>query len=157
MMLLKSRHFSDYRKGFRVAARALMVMAIASSFACEAPGVGDPCSPERIPPEGFVNGEVTLETSSVQCRTRVCMVYQLDGIPTFEGPDGPSCDATVQKCASAADTEQRVYCTCRCDAPASANAALCECPENFTCQEVIAIGEAGIGVQGSYCVRSSTI
>jgi hypothetical protein len=120
---------------------------------CQAPGVGDPCTPESVPEGGFVSTEAYLETSSVQCRTRVCMVYKLSGIPNTA--DDP-CPAD-QPCASPPDTEARVYCTCRCDAPADSTASLCECPDDYTCEPVIESAMAGPGVQGSYCVRTSTI
>jgi hypothetical protein len=128
---------------------------------CEAPGVGDPCTPEQIPAGGFVASEAYLETSSVQCRTRVCMVYRLAGIPQFQLPDGSfSCDVAGPdgaSCATQEDTEARVYCTCRCDAPQGASATLCDCPEDtHSCVEVIDNEKAGLGVRGSYCVRNGT-
>ena len=55
-----------------LAGAALLVLA-----ACDPPGVGDPCTPEVRPPEGqaWAYGEVSVETRSLQCRTRTCMVY----------------------------------------------------------------------------------
>ncbi len=125
---------------------------------CTAPGVGDPCIPESIPEGGFVGSEAYLETSSVQCRTRVCMVYRLDGVPF----GAPGCETAEQvtmndMCAPIPDSGDRVYCTCRCDAPPESTATLCECPEEFLCTEVIDQPGAGLGIRGSYCVRASTV
>lgn len=102
---------------------------------------------------GFVNTEAYLETSSVQCRTRVCMVYQLAGLPAREAGD---CDPGTQNCASIQETIDRVYCTCRCDAPSGSTATLCDCPDDFTCREVVVLEGAGDGIRGSYCVRNGT-
>jgi hypothetical protein len=56
-----------------------------ASLACEPAGVGDPCTPEVRPTcvgEGdarqcdpWAYGEVSVETRSLQCKTRTCMVY----------------------------------------------------------------------------------
>ncbi len=117
---------------------------------CEAPGVGDPCEPEQVPTTGFVATEAYLETSSVQCRTRVCMVYKLEGDPR------DSCQAGgMQVCSSDEEVAQRVYCTCRCRAPSSSTAPTCECPDGFSCVDLLELG--GDGIRGGYCVKSSTV
>ena len=123
-------------------------------FGCEAPGVGDPCEPESIPEMGFVASEAYLETSSVQCRTRVCMVYQLPGYPNRDGTCDPA--RVGGPCATPGETEERVYCTCRCDAPAG-DATTCECPDGYDCVEVLDSEFAGPGIRGSYCVKSNTV
>ncbi len=129
---------------------AAAALVMASTLGCEAPGVGDPCNPESIPEGGFVRTEAYLETSSVQCRTRVCMVYKLPGYPADSCPAGAVC-------ASPEETEDRIYCTCRCKAPAGSTASTCECPENYDCVEVLDSEFAGDGIRGSYCVKSSTV
>ena len=57
---------------------------VGTTVACEPPGVGDPCTPEVRPPpdpdrpgydQPWAYGEVSVETRSLQCRTRTCMVY----------------------------------------------------------------------------------
>jgi len=55
-------------------AGAVLLLALS---ACEPPGVGDQCTPEVRPPAGqaWSYGEVSVETRSLQCRTRTCMVY----------------------------------------------------------------------------------
>lgn len=133
--------------------RALPVVALVLSVGCTSTGVGDPCTPEAIPSNGFQRREVYLETNSVQCRTRVCMVYGLQGNP--EHVDGqPPCNSATPPtdCVTQAAVDNRVYCTCRCDAPAGSNTPTCQCPGGYECREVQTIG--GPGIVGSYCVKS---
>ena len=111
---------------------ALTLLAIAAVGCQPGTGVGDPCDPESVPMGGFDPQEVYLETNSVQCRTRVCMVYELDGLPDSD-----------------ADLE-RVYCTCRCDAPAGSDTPTCNCPSGFVCETILEQG--GTGIRGGYCV-----
>lgn len=137
----------------------LLTLSFAAlSLGCEAPGVGDPCDPENVPVGGFQSSESYLETSSVQCRTRVCMVYELQGDTRCES--GESCDNPIdpnENCDPIADNckAQRVYCTCRCAAPAGSTTSTCECPDGYTCEEILELG--GDGIRGSYCVKSATI
>ena len=56
--------------------------------ACADTGVGDSCVPEQVPAGGFLASETYLETSSVQCATRVCLVRELDGDPNNLQEDG---------------------------------------------------------------------
>ncbi|HET6337674.1 MAG TPA: hypothetical protein VFG30_30820 [Polyangiales bacterium] len=132
---------------------------------CSTPAVGAPCLPEQVPGDGFDQSEAYIETSSVQCETRVCMVYQLAGAPpgtagckpqgecrTCTGND-PKCVA-IPCCAAQEDIEKRVYCTCRCDVDVG-KFAECSCPSGFTCAQVLEQGNAG--VRGKYCVRDGTV
>jgi hypothetical protein len=135
-------------------------MAAVFMMACSSSGVGDPCTPEQIPEGGFDINESYLETSSVQCRTRVCMVRHFEGDPTkvyYPDPDDPrsTCTAADEGCNRAAQVEQAVFCTCRCDAPAGSNTPTCECPSGFVCEDVLQGG--GVGIQGGYCVRSGAL
>jgi hypothetical protein len=55
-------------------------------------------------------------------------------------------------------TEDAVYCSCRCDGPEK-NARYCECPEGFQCERLvddlkITSGQAQLA--GSYCIRSGS-
>jgi len=118
---------------------------------CEAPGVGAPCVPESVPEGGFDEQERYLETSSVQCRTRVCLVYELAGDPRELCEDA---NANPETCVGLEERDERVFCTCRCDAP-TGNARECECPDGFSCQEILDIGSDGI--RGGYCVRKSLL
>lgn len=140
-----------FRNSSRLAALALIG---AIQVGCPAPPVGDPCVPEQIPAGGFDRNEAYIETSSVQCETRVCMVYKLSGDPDcIKNPaKGPAC-TDPEKMITQADVDRRIYCTCRCDAANDAFAT-CECPDGFACTEVLDLG--GPGVQGSYCVKKGT-
>ena len=99
--------------------------------------VGDPCLPEKTPPDGFADTEAYLETGSGQCESRVCGVFFYSGNPLSDSADPDLVD-------------DRIYCTCRCKAPDD-DFATCQCPDDFECREVLDIG--GPGVRGSYCVR----
>jgi hypothetical protein len=116
---------------------------------CGTPAVGAPCLPEQIPDNGFDPREAYIETSSVQCETRVCMVYKLNGDPQ------DNCMASATKtCPTPAEVERSIYCTCRCDS-GSTGFAECECPDGFSCVEVL--NKGGPGVRGHYCVRSNSV
>lgn len=143
----------------RLDVSALLLMAAGALVSgCASPEVGAPCMPEQIPDNGFNKNEAYVETSSVQCETRVCLVYQLDGDPDEFchevrcAVDDVNC--VPHTCATRADIESRVYCSCRCKSP-SADFAQCDCPTGYKCEEILKGG--GPGVQGSYCVNASTL
>jgi hypothetical protein len=123
---------------------------------CQARGIGDPCIPEAIPTGGFDDREIYVETSSVQCRTRTCMVFRLDGDPSrVAGED--SCPPGTEDCVdrnlpvSALNSAERVFCSCRCSAAGGdVNTPLCACTDGFHCVDVLTAG--GVGVRGGYCV-----
>jgi len=141
-----------------------ILAALSLLSACEAPGVGDPCVPGEIPDDGFDGAEAYVQPRSAECRTGVCLVYQLSGIP-FGAPGCETLDdvAANPACASRDETDARVYCTCRCDAPPGTTTSLCDCPggdgpddpAGFSCVEVVDAPGAGAGVAGDYCVRNS--
>lgn len=152
-----------------ISARSLPLFALTvflfamTGSGCATPAVGDPCLPEQVPETGFDDSEAYVESSSVQCQTRVCIVYHLGGDPR----DGctPSGDSTcvstesmqcppVITCASPEQIEERVYCTCRCDS-GNTGFAECECPDGFSCVDVLEQG--GPGVRGGYCVRNTSV
>jgi len=134
-----------------------LFLSLIALTGCEAPGVGDPCVPEAIPEGGGFNElEVYLETSSVQCRTRVCMVYQFQGDPSESFEDCEARGGT--NCAENRPQEvidESVFCTCRC-ATTTEGASTCECPEGFSCTPILD-EEAGPGIAGSYCVRDEAL
>ena len=108
---------------------AIAILAVATG--CTPEGVGDPCEPEACPPVytdtdppvlvegecGWGSGEVYLESFSLQCRSRVCMVFRAE-----EGLWGP-------------------YCTRRC----GPGAAIRDCGANYKCAEVINEEPVGAG------------
>lgn len=56
----------------------------------------------------------------------------------------------------ARQTEQAVYCSCRCDGE-DPNARYCECPEGFQCTHLVDdVIEGGGQLPGSYCIRSGS-
>jgi hypothetical protein len=120
---------------------------------CSSSGVGDPCVPEAVPEGGFRPDETYLETSSVQCATRICLVRGLDGDPNKVFGETAVCDQEEPdpSCVTAAEVERDVYCSCRCAAPAGSGVPTCGCPSGFLCEEVLETG--GDGLRGSYCVR----
>ena len=139
---------SPFRAGL-----ALLLLGLASvAVGCTGSGIGDPCVPESVPANGFDNREVYLETGSVQCRTRVCMVYRLQGDPR-QVRDTDSCSDGSDTCVSQEALDQQVFCSCRCDVPAGdqANTPLCDCGDGFDCVEDV-VTTGGVGVRGAYCV-----
>lgn len=151
--------------------------------ACSGSPVGDPCVPENIPPNpadpvthvaynGFKSTERYLETSSVQCRTRVCIVnnLQAEGGGGYPADPSLSCETLTAmgvaplppNCTHDADPNQpildqpstrdySVFCTCRCNGPAGGS--YCQCPGGFVCTPVLESG--GAGIVGSYCLRGT--
>ncbi len=104
---------------------AISLLCLAG-LGCSTSAVGDPCVPEKVTGGSFLASETYLELSSVQCATRVCLVPE-------------------------SEVERKVYCSCRCGAPAGSGVPTCGCPGGFVCEEVLETG--GDGVRGSYCVR----
>jgi hypothetical protein len=155
--------------GMRTSALVVVVLVTLGCplSGCAPVGQGDPCVPESIPANGFVTDEVYVETSSVQCRTRVCMVYHLTGNPECAFDD-PRCNqapgannpcvfgtgADNMLCVEPDDptmiqrgihSPDRVFCTCRCSASGNASLPLCQCTDGFRC---VPDTEPG----GGYCV-----
>lgn len=132
-------------------AMASAVLVGALMTGCAASGVGDPCVPEAIPQAGFTDRESYVETSSVQCRTRVCLVYRLAGHPErIVGT--PTCGTGATNCVDEGTRDDRVFCSCRCSsAGGDSNLPLCTCNEGFHCVDLLTQG--GAGVRGGYCIR----
>lgn len=142
-------------------------LSLAVLGGCAANGQGDPCTPEAIPANGFLKEEVYVETSAVQCRTRVCMVYHLKGNPECTELLDHDCDASrstdpANACFSGGHTlciqsdspemvqqddnsPDRVFCTCRCSATGNSSLPLCQCTDGFRC-----VPDSDPG--GGYCV-----
>ena len=128
----------------------------------EAHAVGAPCLPEQVPEAGFDDREAYLETSSLDCETRVCLVFHLSGDPreSCQPVDASGCDPDLEPecappvlCADPSEVTDRVYCSCRCDA-GDTGFAECDCPSGFSCIDVLEVG--GPSVRGGYCVRDGT-
>lgn len=113
-------------------------------------GVGATCVPEVVPEGGFSASETYLETSSVQCRTRVCMVHLFEGDPRMSREDCLGAPSECDTLPTDTEIEQSVYCTCRCAAP-NPDVPVCDCGSGFRCEGVLDLG--GDGIRGSYCVR----
>ncbi len=114
---------------------------------CATEVVGDPCAPGRPMNQPcspgrdggsagcFLGTEIYIETQSLECRSRICLVYRYPEETDRTGAERP----------------KHVYCTCRCDAPADSNTPTCNCPSGFECETILEQG--GSGIQGGYCVR----
>jgi len=133
---------------------AIALLGLAGT-GCSSSAVGDPCVPEAVPEGGFLPTETYLETSSVQCATRLCLVRELEGDPSNLQED--DCPGGPETCVTATEVEQSVYCSCRCGSPPGSNSTgdTCSCPGGFVCEEVLETG--GPGIIGSYCVRDPLI
>jgi hypothetical protein len=131
------------------------------AIACTDVGVGDPCTPETIPSKivmgtvvtGFESTESYIESNSVQCRSRVCIVHHLDN--GTDSPADPRYDcanpmhAAKPNCVRADQLERSVHCSCKCGGPETVEH--CQCPSGFICREVLTLG--GDGIRGNYCVK----
>jgi hypothetical protein len=134
----------------------LSVLLGLAAVACSDEGVGDPCTPEAIPVKngmaGFERTESYIEASSVQCRSRLCIVNKLDNGTNGMIPADPTkiCEVSpTPGCITQKQLEDSVHCTCKCGGPKTAEQ--CDCPDPFFCKEVLTLG--GDGIKGSYCVR----
>ena len=133
------------------------------AIGCSDEGVGDPCIPEAIPCDssgkncGYKASEAYLEASSVQCRSRLCLVYKLDNESNNLIPSDPrelcSRNDNAPGCLTEDQLNRSIYCTCRCGG--GNGTANCKCPSGFSCETILTQG--GPGIVGDYCVRSSTV
>jgi hypothetical protein len=155
----------------------LLASAVLGSFAlllpaCEADGVGDPCIPEeeyRPDFSGFAVSEVSTESRSFQCQSRLCLVNHFQGrasCPYGQSSEQASGEAACHLPGSSdavsapvrpqlleRRVEQAVYCSCRCAGP-DPSARYCECPSGFSCSPVVPSFDLGQDqLPGSYCIR----
>jgi hypothetical protein len=123
--------------------------------AAEESRVGDACLPDIVPEGGFDDREAYVSTPSGYCGGGPCLVFHLRGDPS-EGciPREPDPNGSDQAtfCATPLEVADRVYCSCRCDAPEGF--AECDCADGFTCVDVLDQGDEA--VVGGYCVRNGT-
>jgi hypothetical protein len=131
-----------------------VVLAGALALGCTGSNVGDPCIPDNVPSDGFQASESYIETQSVQCRTRVCLVYNFRGDPN-DTPDTTGCTPGSGTCVTENQVADGIYCSCRCAIPddVSSSTPTCDCPSDFECRELVDVEGAGPGARGSYCVR----
>jgi hypothetical protein len=122
-----------------------------SDSARHASSVGDSCSFETVPAGGFDDRETYLETGAPECATGACLVFHLLGDPSA---DCKTSAASTVQCATKAEVDNRIYCSCRCDAPTGDPGGLCACPNDFSCVPIFDSGPPGF--RGSYCVRNKT-
>jgi hypothetical protein len=125
-------------------------------------------------------GEVNIESRSLQCATRLCLVNHFQGRTTCpygqteetitgNGPEEQRCHVPgavdtasrvtvpVQKQLLERRADDAVYCSCRC-AGADPGARYCQCPSGFACIDLWALAES-LGskeLAGSYCIKSGT-
>jgi hypothetical protein len=106
--------------------------------------VGTPCMPDAVPSGGFSDAESYLLRDAASCESGACLVHGLEGDPRA------SCDGAITRCATEAEVEEHVYCSCRCDS-ADTGQPTCACPEGFSCEVEFTFG--GSGLRGSYCAK----
>lgn len=138
---------------------------------CPAEGIGDECVPEdEYSPtfSAFALGEVSTESRSFQCQSRLCLVNHFQGrvsCPYGQVAAGGGCKlpgsgetlgVSVAPQLLERRAEDAVYCSCRCAGPDPA-ARYCDCPSGFSCTEVVPELVAGRAqLPGSYCIRAGT-
>ncbi len=106
-----------------------------------------------MPATGFDDQEVYLGTADSECGGGVCLAYHLRGDPSPSCvPSAGATPGDTHLCASPTDVQERMYCSCRCNAPDGY--AECGCPDGFTC--VDGLDQGSPELQGGYCVRNGT-
>ncbi len=149
-------------------------VGVGSLAGCTPGGVGDPCVPEEeylSKFSGFSLDEVSTESRSFQCATRVCLVNHFRGrvscpygqVENDASATGCTIPGATTRVEAAVDpqllkrrADDHVYCSCRCDGPET-NARYCECPSGFSCTEVVpTISKGKDQLVGSYCIKEGT-
>lgn len=133
-------------------------VAALGAIGCADEGVGDPCIPETVPCNangeqcGYKASEAYIEATSVQCKSRLCIVYKLDNKTLGIIPSDPRtlCTGKNDKngCVDNEALAKSVYCTRRCVDDA-------DCPDEYKCEPILNLG--GPGIRGSYCVKAQAI
>lgn len=140
---------------------------------CDSSHVGDPCLPEEEYGQdfgGFSVDETSVETRSLQCASRICLVNHFQGRASCpygqSGPGGserclvPGTDVGIDVPVKAWNVtrppDAAVYCSCRCDGP-DPGADYCTCPSGFACAKLIDELDLGANeLSGSYCIKDGT-
>ena len=139
------------------------------SQGCNRGGVGDPCIPEQefdTQFSGFDPGEVSVESHSFQCATRLCLVNHFRGRVTCpygqncETPNDNAVGVPVQPQCTDRAANDVVYCSCRCanaDGRTDDGANYCPCPDGFQCSQLVQpIPSHDQGLAGAYCIKKGT-
>ena len=149
-----------------------LAACLLSTFSgCPAQGVGDPCIPEdEYSPtfSGFSVSEVSTESRSFQCQSRLCLVNHFQGrvsCPYGQAEGARECkvegsDESVVVPVKPQLLERRddsaVYCSCRCAGP-DPGARYCECPSGFSCSDIVPeLGRGRAQLPGRYCIRAGS-
>jgi hypothetical protein len=160
-----------------------------SGTGCKQTGVGDPCVPEQeYDPtfNGFDPKEVSVESKSFQCQTRLCLVNHFqgrvscpygqdsNGTPTLPAKNGcvvpgtttpitgePNGTKAVPSQCIDRNTDKAVYCSCRCadvnGKQPSSEGVFCSCPDGYACVQLVgSIGANDTGLTGGYCIKDGT-
>ena len=158
---------------------AAAALTLAVFPGCGSTGIGDPCTPEQeynTDFNGFDYKQVSVESKSFQCQTRLCLVNHFQGrVSCAYGQDAtgaalsgtaackvPGTDsnvlgnpsdkntlAAVQPQCTDRTSDKAVYCSCRCqnvDGKTDDGAVYCACPDGFKCTQLVA--STGIGNEG---------
>jgi hypothetical protein len=95
------------------AAAAAIAVTIVSGTGCNATGVGDPCTPEQEYLTDFLEfnvNEVSTESKSFQCQTRLCLVNHFQGRVTC--PYGQDMNgAPISPATSCCNAQNSLTCT----------------------------------------------
>ncbi len=86
---------------------ATVAVCVLTGTGCQSTGVGDPCTPEQeYDPSflGFDSTEVSVESKSFQCQTRLCLVNHFQG--RVSCPYGQQSDGTPTPPTTACATNQ---------------------------------------------------
>ncbi len=145
-------------------------LTISLSAGCGEDAVGAACVPEdEYNPNfgGFSADGANVESRSFQCKSRICLVNRFQGRVTCAygqdeagggclTPDGLAVQTPVAPQLVGRTPDDSVYCSCRCDGE-DPNAAYCECPEGFSCTEVVPnLPLASEELTGKYCIKEGT-
>lgn len=121
----------------------------------ETEDLGKSCTP-IVPEGGFDDRAAYVMTGASECATGACVVYKLRGDPSPDCTPRPPVAETGDpglRCVSGDEVDQRVYCSCRCAGPEGDPGELCDCPDMFSCVQLMT--NAPPGVRGGYCVRNA--
>lgn len=117
---------------------------------------------------GFSVSEVSTESRSFQCQSRLCLVNHFQGrvsCPYGQGDGATDCKiegsgepVTVKVPPQLVErrADDAVYCSCRCAGP-DPTARYCECPSGFSCSDVVPeLGRGRAQLPGRYCIRAGS-